>query len=46
MLSHSVRRRGSRWLRTTVRILMALLFLLKGDIELDDGAAGEDELLA
>ena len=27
-------------------ILMAPLFLLNGDIELDDGAAGEDELLA
>ncbi len=26
--------------------LMAPLFLLNGDIELDDGAAGEDELLA
>ena len=28
------------------RILMAPLFLLNGDIELDDGAADEDELLA
>ena len=28
------------------RILMAPLFLLNGDIELEDGAVGEDELLA
>jgi uncharacterized protein len=28
------------------RILMAPLFLLNGDIELDDGTVGEDELLA
>ena len=28
------------------RILMAPLFLLNGDIEFDDGAAGEDDLLA